>query len=149
MSGETPEAIAALLEEHLRTAEHLAILFLLRHGREREFTADAVRSELAMSLEDAIRVLEDLRTSKLVELRGDAVVPAFLYSPSEPDSELAVEGLAHIQSENLPSLLRSLTKNAIDRVRAAARHAFAQPASADRSKKDDYASAGKRGDADE
>ena len=119
-----PEDVRALLHEHIESYEQLEVLLLLRRERYEEWTAEALAARLRVRGELVRSALEGLKASGLVVATG--VAPSrFAYRPASSGVDAAAGRLDREYAERPIRIIQLMSANAIDRVRTAALHTFA------------------------
>jgi hypothetical protein len=123
-AGELPEDVRALLHEHIESYEHLETLLLLRRERYEQWTSEGLAARLHVRPELIEAALASLKASGLVE--ATAVVPErFTYRPASSGLEAAVGRLEREYAERPILIIQLMSANAIERLRTAALHTFA------------------------
>ena len=121
---ELPEDVRALLHEHIESYEQLEVLLLLRRERYEQWTGEALAARLRVRAELIDTALAGLEASGLVELAGAA--PArFAYRPASSGLDAAVGRLEREYAERPILVIQLMSTNAIERLRTAALHTFA------------------------
>jgi hypothetical protein len=123
-SNELPEDLKRLLTAHIESYEHLAILVFLYGERPRAFTSAALSDSLKISAGLVSAALASLQQAHLVRAPS-ASPPHYAYDDSNPALAASVEVLAREYAENPVRIIQLMSSNAIERVRTAALHAFA------------------------
>jgi len=123
-AGELPEDVRALLHEHIESYEHLETLLLLRRERYEQWTSETLAARLRVRPELIESALASLKASGLVETLG--VAPTrFAYRPASSGLDGAVGRLAREYAERPILIIQLMSANAIERLRTAALHTFA------------------------
>lgn len=123
-ANELPEDVRALLHEHIESYEHLETLLLLRRERYEQWTSEALAARLRVRPELIEAALASLKAGGLVETSG--VAPAqFAYRPASSGVDAAVGRLQHEYTERPILIIQLMSANAIERLRTAALHTFA------------------------
>lgn len=125
MTGDLPEDVRALLHEHIETYEQLEVLLLLRRERCGEWTVTGLAARLQLRDELIGSALEGLRTAGLVTITEGAPAPRFAYRPASPGLDAAAGRLDREYAERPIRIIRLMSANAIERLRTAALHTFA------------------------
>jgi hypothetical protein len=121
---ELPEDVRALLHEHIESYEQLEVLLLLRRERYEQWTGEALAARLRVRAELIDTALAGLEASGLIELAGAA--PArFAYRPASSGLDAAVGRLEREYAERPILVIQLMSTNAIERLRTAALHTFA------------------------
>jgi predicted ArsR family transcriptional regulator len=119
------EDVRALLHEHIESYEQLEVLLLLRRERHEECTVAALAARLHIREELVAAALEALETGGLVAVTGAAPEVRFAYRPASSGIDAAAGGLQREYAERPIRIIQLMSANAIDRVRTAALHTFA------------------------
>lgn len=123
-TDDLPEDVRALLHEHIESYEQLEILLLLHRERYENWTPQGVTTRLRLPAELIRSALTGLKASGLVEATG-ADPARFAYRPASSGLDAAVGRLAREYSERPISIIKLMSANAIERLRSAALHTFA------------------------
>jgi hypothetical protein len=123
-ASELPEDVRALLHEHIESYEHLETLLLLRRERYEQWTTEGLAARLRVRPELNEAALASLKASGLVEAT-DAAPTRFAYRPASSGIDAAVGRLAHEYAERPILIIQLMSANAIERLRTAALHTFA------------------------
>lgn len=126
MSGadELPPDVRALLHEHIESYEQLETLLLLRRERHEEWTGQRLAERLRVQAELIDTALAGLEASGLVQRAGTA--PArYAYRPASSGLDAAVGRLEQEYAERPILIIQLMSANAIERLRTAALHTFA------------------------
>jgi hypothetical protein len=124
-AGDLPEDVRALLHEHIESYEQLEILLLLRRERYEDWTPQGLATRLHLRAELIESALAGLKASGLVQATGADPMPRFAYRPASSGLDAAVGRLDREYSERPISIIQLMSANAIERVRTAALHTFA------------------------
>jgi hypothetical protein len=119
------EDVRALLHEHIESYEQLEVLLLLRRERYEDWTAAALAARLHVREELIGSALERLKAGGLVALTATAPAPRFAYRPASSGLDAAAGRLDREYAERPIRIIQLMSANAIDRVRTAALHTFA------------------------
>ena len=123
-ASDLPEDVRALLHEHIESYEQLEMLLLLRRERYEEWTGQGLAERLRVQAELIDAALAGLEASGLVQPAGTA--PArYAYRPVSPGLDAAVGRLEHEYAERPILVIQLMSANAIERLRTAALHTFA------------------------
>ena len=117
--------VRALLHEHIETYEQLEVLLLLRRERHDEWTVARLAARLHIREELIASALQGLRTGGLVVATGAASEPRLAYRPTSSGIDAAAGRLQREYAERPIRIIQLMSTNAIDRVRTAALHTFA------------------------
>ena len=120
-----PEDVRALLDEHIESYEQLEVLLLLRRERYEEWTVTGLAARLHVREELIGSALEGLEASGLVVAIGAAAAPHFAYRPTSSGLDAAAGRLDREYAERPLRIIKLMSANAIERVRTAALHTFA------------------------
>ena len=126
MSGteDLPPDVRALLHEHIESYEQLEALLLLRRERFEQWTSEGLAARLRIRAELAQTALGGLQTAGLVGITGAG--PAhFAYRPANAGLDAAVGRLEREYAERPILVIQLMSANAIERLRTAALHTFA------------------------
>ena len=122
--SDLPPDVRALLHEHIESYEQLETLLLLRRERHEQWTIEGLAARLRVRAELVETALASLKASGLVEATGAA--PArFAYRPSDSELDAVVGQLQREYSERPILIIQLMSANAIERLRTAALHTFA------------------------
>jgi hypothetical protein len=134
-TSDLPEDVRALLHEHIESYEQLEVLLLLRRERYEEWTVARLAARLHVREELIETALEGLKRSGLVEASGAA--PArFAYRTAGSGLDAATSRLEREYAERPILIIQLMSANAIERVRTAALHTFADAFVLNKSGKD-------------
>jgi predicted ArsR family transcriptional regulator len=123
---ELPEDVRALLQEHIESYEQLELLLLLRRERYEEWTIAGLATRLHVREELIRAALERLKAAGLVATAGATpAAPRFAYRPASSGLDAAAGRLDREYEERPIRIIQLMSANAIDRVRTAALHTFA------------------------
>lgn len=125
-SQDLPFDVLLILQERIAGVDELEALLLVRSDAARRWTASDIATTLARPETWAAPALESLCAAELlVALDGDGDEDEcrFAYQPT-PALESVVASLARLYDEQRADVLRVLTDNAVDRIRAAAAKTF-------------------------
>lgn len=120
-----PEDVRALLHEHIESYEQLEVLLLLRRERYEDWTIDGLSARLHVREELVGSAVEGLKASGLVTMTRTAPTPGFSYRPASSGLDAAAGRLEREYAERPIRIIQLMSANAIDRVRTAALHTFA------------------------
>jgi hypothetical protein len=123
-TDELPEDVRALLHEHIESYEQLETLLLLRRERYEHWTSDALAARLRLRPEHIEPALAGLAASGLVQADGGAP-RRFAYRPASSGLDAAAGGLEREYTERPILIIQLMSANAIERLRTAALHTFA------------------------
>lgn len=123
-ASELPEDVRALLHEHIESYEHLETLLLLRRERYEQWTSEGLAARLRVRPELVEAALTSLKASGLVEASGGAPT-RFAYRPASAGLDSAVGRLEREYAERPILIIQLMSANAIERLRTAALHTFA------------------------
>jgi len=122
VTGDLPEDVCALLHEHIETYEQLEVLLLLRRERYEKWTVPGLAARLQVRAELIGSALEGLEAAGLVAVTGAA---HFAYRPATSILDAATGRLDQEYTERPIPIIQLMSTNAIERVRNAALHTFA------------------------
>jgi len=120
-----PEDVRALLHEHIESYEQLEVLLLLRRERYEEWTVEGLAARLHVREELVGSALEGLKAGGLVAATSTAPAPRFAYRPTSSGLDAAAGRLDREYAERPIRIIQLMSANAIERVRTAALHTFA------------------------
>jgi len=123
--GDLPADVRAFLHEHIETYEQLEILLLLRRERYEEWTIAALAARLHVSGELVGSALERLESGGLVAITAATPAPCFAYRPLTAGLDTTAGHLDREYAERPVRIIQLMSANAIERVRTAALHTFA------------------------
>lgn len=123
-ASDLPEDVRALLHEHIESYEHLETLLLLRRERYEQWTCEGLAARLRVRPELIETALASLKAGGLVEAT-DAAPTRFAYRPASSGLDAAVGRLASEYAERPILIIQLMSANAIERLRTAALHTFA------------------------
>jgi hypothetical protein len=124
-TDDLPEDVRALLHEHIESYEQLEVLLLLRRERHEGWTLAGLAARLHLRQELIGSALEGLETGGLVAATGAASERRFAYRPASSGIDAAAGRLEREYAERPIRIIQLMSANAIDRVRSAALHTFA------------------------
>lgn len=124
-TDDLPADVRALLHEHIETYEQLEVLLLLRRERYEEWTLPAVAARLHVREELIGSAVERLKSGGLVAAVSAAGAVRFVYRPASPGLDAATGRLDREYAERPIRIIQLMSANAIERVRTAALHTFA------------------------
>ena len=119
------EDVRVLLHEHIESYEQLEVLLLLRRERAAEWTVAGLAARLRIREELIASALEGLKGGGLVGAIGTAPEGRFAYRPASSGIDAATGRLEREYAERPIRIIQLMSANAIDRVRTAALHTFA------------------------
>ena len=120
-----PEDVRALLNEHIESYEQLEVLLLLRRERYEEWTIAGLAARLRVRDELIGSALEGLKAGGLVVATSAAPAPRFAYRPTSSGLDAAAGRLDQEYAQRPIRIIQLMSANAIERVRTAALHTFA------------------------
>ena len=126
MSGtdDLPEDVRALLHQHIESYEQLETLLLLRRERYEQWTGEGLAARLRVRAELIETAVAGLEASGLVE-RAGAAPTRFAYRAADTGLDAAVGRLEREYAERPILIIQLMSANAIERLRTAALHTFA------------------------
>lgn len=122
---ELPADVQALLFNHIESYEQLEILLLVRREASANWTAERIGSRLAISAILAKEALTALCASRLVKLRSGSLGLEYEYAAESPALDESVSGLASVYTTHRFEIIKTMSANAIKRMRTGALRAFA------------------------
>lgn len=123
--SELPEKVQRFLREHIESFEQLEIVLLLRSRPEEAFHGSAISTELRLPETIVEEALHTLSQRELVARASGRNGPLFSYSPETPALAELVSELAQLNLDRRLDIMRSMTANSIERLRAKALSTFA------------------------
>ena len=120
-----PEDVRALLHEHIETYEQLEVLLLLRRERYEEWTIAALAARLRVRDELIGSAVDRLKSGGLVAAVSGAGAVRFAYRPGSSGLDAAAGHLDREYAQRPLRIIQLMSANAIERVRTAALHTFA------------------------
>ena len=123
-ADDLPADVRALLHDHIESYEQLETLLLLRREPHGQWSGRAVAERLRVRQELIHTGLAGLETSGLLQSDGGAS-PRFAYRPATPRLEAAVDLLEREYVQRPILIIQLMSANAIERLRTAALHTFA------------------------
>jgi hypothetical protein len=124
-ADDLPEDVRSLLHAHIESYEQLEVLLLLRRERYEEWTVSALSARLHVREELVGSALAGLEAGGLVVSTAAGPEPRFAYRPASSGLDAAAGGLDREYAERPIRIIQLMSANAIDRVRTAALHTFA------------------------
>jgi len=124
-TDDLPEDVRALLHEHIESYEQLEVLLLLRRERYEEWTVAGLATRLHIREELVGSALDGLKASGLVSTTAAAPALRVAYRPASSGLDAAADRLDREYAEHPIRIIQLMSANAIDRVRTAALHTFA------------------------
>jgi len=124
-ADDLPEDVRALLHEHIESYEQLEVLLLLRRERYEEWTIGGLAARLHLRQELIASALEGLKSGGLVASTHATPAPRFAYRPASSGLDAAAGRLDREYAERPIRIIQLMSANAIERVRTAALHTFA------------------------
>jgi hypothetical protein len=120
-----PADLPAFVRAHLETYEQLRVLELLGHEPASSSTEDQISDRLNLTPTLARAALDSLCRSCLVEARLENGMTRFAYAPASLHLDHSVKKLFEAYKLQPVEIIKLMSANAIERVRTAALHAFA------------------------
>jgi hypothetical protein len=125
MSGSgVPSDVQSFLLDHFESLEQLQVLILLQRSPDQHWDASRVTRELSVPLSVAEESLLALKAHGLVAYEGAPGDSRFRYAPSSEELARQVDRLIESYAEQHAEVLRLMTANAIERLRAGVLGAF-------------------------
>ena len=124
-TDDLPEDVRALLHEHIESYEQLEVLLLLRRERYEEWTIAALAARLHVREELIASALERLKSASLVAAVSATAAMRFAYRPGSSGLDAAAGHLDRAYAERPIRVIQLMSANAIERLRTAALHTFA------------------------
>jgi hypothetical protein len=123
-ADELPPDVRALLHEHIESYEQLETLLFLRRERHQEWTGQGLAERLRVQAVLIDTALAGLEASGLVQ-RAGAAPARYAYRPASTGLDCAVDRLGQAYAERPILVIKLMSANAIERLRTAALHTFA------------------------
>lgn len=123
-ASDLPDDVRALLHEHIESYEQLETLLLLRRERYEQWTGEALAARLRVHPELIESALVHLKASGLVDATG-AAPTRFAYRTASSVLDATVGRLQSEYSERPILIIQLMSANAIERLRTATLHTFA------------------------
>jgi hypothetical protein len=123
--NDLPEEVQRFLREHVESFEQLEIVLLLRGRADEAFDSNAISAELRLPEVIVEEALDTLSQRALVRRAPGVAGPLYSYSPETPSLAALVSALAQLNVERRLDVMRSMTANSIERLRAKALSTFA------------------------
>jgi hypothetical protein len=123
-ASDLPDDVRTLLQEHIESYEQLETLLLLRRERYEEWTTEGLAARLRVRAELVEAALAGLKAGGLVEATGAAPM-RFAYRPASSGLDAAASRLEREYAERPILIIQLMSANAIERLRTAALHTFA------------------------
>jgi hypothetical protein len=124
-AGDLPDDVRSLLHEHIESYEQLEVLLLLLRERYEEWTIAGLAARLHVREELIGAALEGLRAGGLAAVSAATPAPRFAYRPTSSGMDAAAGRLAQEYLERPIRIIQLMSANAIERLRTAALHTFA------------------------
>jgi hypothetical protein len=135
--GDLPDDVRALLHEHIESYEQLEVLLLLRRERYEEWTIAGLAARLHVPEELIGPALEGLKAGGLVAVTAATPASRFAYRPISSGIDAAAGRLDREYLERPIRIIQLMSANAIERLRTAALHTFADAFVLNKKKDDD------------
>jgi len=120
-----PQDVRALLHEHIESYEQLEVLLLLRRERYEEWTVAGLAARLHVDAELVASALARLESAGLAATTPASPAPRFAYRPKSSGLDAAAGRLDREYAERPIRIIQLMSANAIERLRTAALHTFA------------------------
>lgn len=124
-SNELPDDVQALLRDHIESYEQLELLLLLRAERDHRWTEEALSARLRISSSLLAVALERLKSASFLEEWLDNAEKRYTYIAQSDPIETTLGRLVQAYREHPIPIVKLMSANAIERVRTAALHTFA------------------------
>lgn len=125
MTDEFPQAVKALLREHVTSFEKLELILLLSGQPQQAWTTPSLSSRLHVPEELIVEALDALQRSKLVASTLEAGQRVVRYAPATSELAQAARELVRIFPDQRAAVIGFMNANAIERVRSGAIRTFA------------------------
>jgi hypothetical protein len=119
-----PEAVQALLRDHVTSFEALAALLLLRSNPNARWSVEAIAREIRMLPDSTVAALQALRASALVACQCEGAQLLCQYAPGNPWLASAADALAQAFEDHRVAVISCMNANALERVRSGAIRTF-------------------------
>lgn len=123
--AELPEEVQRFLREHIESYEQLAIVLLLQSRRDQALDGGAISAQLQLPEALVDEALQALGQRELVAQSPGADGPLFNFRPETPALAELVSTLAQLNVDRRLDVMRLMTANSIERLRAKAVSTFA------------------------
>lgn len=124
-TDDLPEDVRGLVHEHIESYEQLEVLLLLRRERYEQWTVAGLAARLHIREELIASAVDGLKSSGLVAATGTASEAHLAYRPASSGIDAAAGRLEREYADRPIRIIQLMSANAIDRVRTAALHTFA------------------------
>lgn len=119
-----PTAVRAFLRDHIESYEQLEILLLLRRRPGEALTARALMDRMELPRDTVEESLDGLARAGCVTAGARSGEPV-RYAPRDATLAATIDGLAAAYEDSRLAIIKLMSANAIERVRSAAIHTFA------------------------
>lgn len=124
--AQVPADVQTFLRDRVESYEQLATLLLLRSSADRLWDISQVATALCIPESIAEEALQGLSAQGLLDMSTAAEEVRFRYNPEPVELEVLVAKLAKADTEHRLEVMRLMTANAIERLRAKALTTFAE-----------------------
>ncbi len=124
ITDEFPEAVKALLREHVTSYEKLELLLLFGGEPLQPWTTASLSSRVHIPEELTVEALDALQRSKLVQSTIEGGQRVVHYAPATAQLAHAVRELLRIFPDRRAAIIVFMNANAIERVRSGALRTF-------------------------
>jgi hypothetical protein len=121
-----PDPVRTFLSNRIERYEDLQLLLFLRARHGEWWSSGAIAERLLESREDISDSLDRLRQSGLVQAESSAADPLYQYVGRDEETSALVDELAHACSEQPLAVVKLMTANALERLRASSVLTFSQ-----------------------
>jgi hypothetical protein len=125
MTGEFPEAVKALLRDHVTSFEKLEVLLLLSGEPHQAWTTASLSSRVHVPEDLIVEALDALQRSRLVGSTAGAGQRVVRYAPATAELAHAARELLRVFPDQRAAIIGFMNANAIERVRSGAIRTFA------------------------
>ena len=123
--SDIPEDVQVLLREAACTYEALEVIQLLQADPTCSWTAQEASAKLKFPAGPTAHALERLAIAGVLSRQGRAAEPAYAFAPKDQSTAQTLRRLAECYREQRLDIVRLLSAGALERVRSAALHRFA------------------------
>ena|SRR5688572_1598621 len=134
--ADIPKDVQAFLRDYIESYEELEVLLLLHRLRGGAYAIAAITAQLPLPGINS-ETTEALVARGLLSARRTGTEPVYAYAPEDPEVDATVARLAQSYASVRLSVMKLMTANAMDRLRASALHTFADAFVFGRKKKRD------------
>lgn len=122
--AEIPDDVQALLRDHIESHEELEVLLLLYRSREQWLDLESIQAQSRLPGVSA-DTTDALVQHGLLAVRDAATKPVYTYCATDPSLQTLVTRLAQAYAATPLAVMKLMTTNAMNRLRASALQTFA------------------------